>query len=576
MPTAHLSFYFSGLALAAFGVIVMWRAGRRRGSKRRCPSCKRELPVGSGLRCDVCEFEAEDERALQAMELRWPFIVKGVALVTLGSLIVIAGRYVRLSYDPDSALDLDPGDIWPVAAPLGLVVGLAAMYLGLFGDRCKGRRRCPKCWYDMKGAPGLRCPECGHNVANARLFYRSRRRKRVVVVGLLACALGLSTVYVPRVREGGWVSIVPTTVLITGLGVWPDSFIWDADPNVEENWTLWGRIIDGKLRSWQVEWLEERAVFVLSNSEDVDVLVRTFGLIYSWAEGADPQVAAAALPAVIAGLISSDETRQSTAAECVDYIHSPLSESGKSIVAENKAALVQLLWHPKREIAQEAAYLLSYSGEACKDVVPDLIRAMEDLEDQRRSSFGLCVVWIAAESDDAWAELTRALNHPLPAIRQSILEGLQGLETVDDHVTRTILPLLGDSDEFIAELAAVTLCHHTHRPEWVIPAILEVAERTKNPYAFFNWATTFTEDWEPHLNRLLALLDHDSAKIRTEAADTIRLLVLFTELDLSIAIPRLGRLLQDPVQEVRESAEWAIESIENSQTDDNQSQTGDG
>ena len=40
------------------------------------------------------------------------------------------------------------------------LVGLLLVCWGLWGDRSKGRPRCPKCWYDMRGTvPKLVCAE---------------------------------------------------------------------------------------------------------------------------------------------------------------------------------------------------------------------------------------------------------------------------------------------------------------------------------------------------------------------------------------------------------------------------------
>jgi len=60
---------------------------------------------------------------------------------------------------------------------------------GLYGDRSKGRTRCPKCWYDMRGRrpgrEGLTCPECGHDARHEHRLLKNRRRWRVIVLGLL-------------------------------------------------------------------------------------------------------------------------------------------------------------------------------------------------------------------------------------------------------------------------------------------------------------------------------------------------------------------------------------------------------
>ena len=69
---------------------------------------------------------------------------------------------------------------WLLFACAGLVISC----LALFRDRGHGSPRCPKCWYLMIGAAGLRCPECGHVVADETRFYRRRRRWRAASVGI--------------------------------------------------------------------------------------------------------------------------------------------------------------------------------------------------------------------------------------------------------------------------------------------------------------------------------------------------------------------------------------------------------
>ena len=51
-----------------------------------------------------------------------------------------------------------------VAAALGMVL----LAVGWWGSRPKDRRRCPKCWYDMRRIESLVCSECGLNDGVAR------------------------------------------------------------------------------------------------------------------------------------------------------------------------------------------------------------------------------------------------------------------------------------------------------------------------------------------------------------------------------------------------------------------------
>ena len=81
------------------------------------------------------------------------------------------------------------------------VVGLALACSGLWGDRSRGRPRCPKCWSDLSGSlPQLECSECGHAPGNVRRLYRNRRGWRRIVIGVV---LVLLSAY-PLTVVGAW------------------------------------------------------------------------------------------------------------------------------------------------------------------------------------------------------------------------------------------------------------------------------------------------------------------------------------------------------------------------------------
>ena len=88
---------------------------------------------------------------------------------------------------------------------LGLVVvvlvGPLLICWGLWCDRSKGRPRCPKCWYDMRGSlPRLECPECGHKAQRRRGLYRNRRGRWRINVGIVSALLSAY----PLTVIGGW------------------------------------------------------------------------------------------------------------------------------------------------------------------------------------------------------------------------------------------------------------------------------------------------------------------------------------------------------------------------------------
>src|SRR5690606_13065681 len=108
-----------------------------------------------------------------------PLTVFG-ALVAAGSAPVFwsslqVNRWQR-SFDPT----IEPFTPWTGVA-LGMVAfGAGLVAWGLRGDRPRGRRRCPRCWYDMTGARGLTCPECGREAADADELLLPRRKGRMI------------------------------------------------------------------------------------------------------------------------------------------------------------------------------------------------------------------------------------------------------------------------------------------------------------------------------------------------------------------------------------------------------------
>jgi hypothetical protein len=96
---------------------------------------------------------------------------------------------------------------WPLAA-----AGVLWLISALFRDRSRGRRRCPGCWYDLSGTPGLLCPECGRAAASEKSLRRTRRRWRRASLALLVFGAGVGVTAIPGFRSG-WQTLVPTAAL---------------------------------------------------------------------------------------------------------------------------------------------------------------------------------------------------------------------------------------------------------------------------------------------------------------------------------------------------------------------------
>jgi hypothetical protein len=111
------------------------------------------------------------------------------------------------------------GWTWAFWAAGGTVAmtGLLLCGWALLRDRSRGRRRCPRCWYDMSGVPGMKCPECGRTPRTEKRFFRTRRRWRWAVAGTALATFGAGTAAAPAIASGEWVLYVPPTLLNLGL-----------------------------------------------------------------------------------------------------------------------------------------------------------------------------------------------------------------------------------------------------------------------------------------------------------------------------------------------------------------------
>jgi hypothetical protein len=139
----------------------------------------------------------------------------------LGALMAVVGLYIAMkSYIEDSgwgqwvrsAMDW----VLPLLGTTLIVVGgVVAIWAGL-SDRSLGRKRCPRCWYDMDAVKGLVCPECGKAGSEKKLL-RTRRHWRGIVLGLLLAAVGCGRFAEPWYQRGTYLKWIPTRLLIYGL-----------------------------------------------------------------------------------------------------------------------------------------------------------------------------------------------------------------------------------------------------------------------------------------------------------------------------------------------------------------------
>ena len=146
------------------------------------------------------------------------------------------------------------------------VAGALAVAWALCWDRARGRKRCPKCGYDMGAAAAsgdetrqeYACPECGERVRGQRALGHTRRRWGVVwLVGALALTAWWAPGAAKRAMKRGVVGLAPTTALVVLVprlerGEGPLFSEW-ADE-------LRTRCEKGDMEAWQLRVLCERVL----------------------------------------------------------------------------------------------------------------------------------------------------------------------------------------------------------------------------------------------------------------------------------------------------------------------------
>ena len=116
-------------------------------------------------------------------------------------------------------------------------IGVVMLFWALFWDRARGRKRCPKCWYDMSGAVAASaagpwvCPECGRSIHSQDQMLRTRRRRDAMVAFAVLWVLSYCIFAMPRIKLSGRWGLIPNTVLILGFG-------WLERPSLDEQ-RLW-------------------------------------------------------------------------------------------------------------------------------------------------------------------------------------------------------------------------------------------------------------------------------------------------------------------------------------------------
>ena len=100
---------------------------------------------------------------------------------------------------------------WVVAA-----LGIGLMLWATIGDRSRGRRRCPRCWYSMPEEPPPSSAPSAATKPATNAASSSRARRCSAGSSLVCCSspAGWPIRVWPRASTDGWLSVVPLRVVV--------------------------------------------------------------------------------------------------------------------------------------------------------------------------------------------------------------------------------------------------------------------------------------------------------------------------------------------------------------------------
>lgn len=394
LPQANLVLFFLSGFVALWGVSVVLRglSGSRDTASRRCPQCRTDMLGLTGRRCPECAFEAASERDLHRRRPDRRVVAVGALATAVGGVLIPVGISVR-SWETTGYADNT--DLHPLNALFAGVTAFAVVLLvwAVRGDRAKGRRRCPECWYDMRGtlptaavatdaadyrdqarAPNLLCPECGHTATTDRDLYKPRRRPRLA---LLAVAIVLLSFYgqtVPRALRTGPLGLVPTTVLIGGMRWLPEA--WYVDTNRANRATLQARVWDDDVWGWQRAWGRAAALRSLESGRFVQ----------------HPSAAASMLD------VQQIDDRERAIRATLRLLNDPDRAAATDDATALLEAMGSLLWLPGRDVESTRAEEIRGMVAAAEPMLSERVRKGTEAD----ATIAIQLFWMVDPRDADW------------------------------------------------------------------------------------------------------------------------------------------------------------------------------
>ena len=380
---------------------------------------------------------------------------------------------------------------WIGGAVVGLL-GLWLLYCSLLRDRSKGRRRCPKCWYDMSVAESLRCPECGNDAKRAADLLQTRRRWK----GLWFCLLvfltaGLLSIQ-PKVQQDGWVSVMPKTALILCLRLGDTEALFaeldrrtQINVSGEFNTYFPGMLVTDPASLYQWQWRLVGNACVELKKGDPDVLNRR--LLLLWLHRASTNIvgddAERFLRANLSFLEDADPgIRSDAAVYCADarspelalesirpLLDDPIQQvrlgaiTGLRLLGSYSPAPVPVLVEAlKDDDGEVRLYATGALGSIAKygeeptevfETLVDIYRSDSDVRVQAQALSAICM--FVSQRERAYEFMREAFSSPESALREEAISSLTSMEQFDEAFDLEFaLQGLNDESPYVRLLSA--------------------------------------------------------------------------------------------------------------------------
>ncbi|MCG3122876.1 MAG: hypothetical protein GIKADHBN_01280 [Phycisphaerales bacterium] len=508
MAVLGITIMLLGTALSCWATSLVVRALAERAELRARRRNARSRTAQGGRDADTARREISPARG-------WVTLLCSPVVFVLALAATWVGVATAFSYDlPDWLSRV--GNVQLIVSLAMLQVAGMVLAVGWWYDRSAGRRRCPSCWYDMVGVPGLQCPECGKAAGSERRLGRTRRHRGLILAGMVLIAAVYPLFKWKEVRKTGGFALVPTTLLIATFEYWPEDAI------IKRGQQGWPGNLDSRDKfKWQERWLKSRAETLIEHARNLPAMTTAMELTTPvWRDHRFDRV----VGVVFSQLASPIQAERSLAAAVAMNMGIPETCHPRydAIAQRHAPAVANSLLDSDGNVRWMASLVVSYSKDAGNPHIPALIdtimRDSSPGRDTARSSLAI-LMRLSQRSAEACEALMECLRSPDPYLRALTIHHLAFAIEEEMVSSAVVWDLLVDPSDLVSSKAAyyVTLWHSRGGivDERAVHAILDQVDRRLLHHERFFWA----------VENALRAADHDPARVPGSALSRLTRLI---------------------------------------------------